>query len=298
MFNKIKSILGEQCWGIGFTSPISLDTTHHRSPKIKWIKGTPRDRWYADPFIVKDDKNNITILAEEYRYKAKIGTIAELTINKKTNRITAIRDVLNLSTHLSFPLLFKDNTNVYICPENYQSGRWTAYKYDIDNGIIGEPIILINKPLVDASCATIDKKYYVFGTMFSENFSEGARELYIYEANNFEGPYELFQTIKLDKAIARGAGAIIFHQDRMIIPTQNCEGRYGQEVVFSDLYLSNGEFHLAEITRLTPKKFSRFRAGIHTYNQFQNIAVVDGVKYRYGIIANLLSSLYKMFIKC
>lgn len=296
MFKRIKSILGEQCWGIGLTQPITFDGANIKLTNIKWIKGIPRDRWYADPFIVKEDQNNIKILAEEYRFNDKIGTITELTINKKNNRIISIKDVLRLSTHLSFPLLFKDGSNTYLCPENYESGKWTAYKYDVDNGVVGSPIVLINKPLVDATCIKVGNKYYVFGTMYSNDFRNGARDLYIYVASNFDGPYELSQTIKFDHAIARGAGAIIQQHSKMIMPTQNCDNTYGKEVIFNNLYFQDGQFQLSEIARILPNKLSRYGLGIHTYNQNQNIAVVDGIRYRYGIIASIASIIYQFTV--
>lgn len=294
--NKIKSILGEPCWGIGFMSPIIFDSPNTMAAKIKWIKGVPSDRWYADPFIVDYDKEKIILLAEEYMYNTQIGTIAELTINRKTNRIVKIKDILKLSTHLSFPLLFEDGANLYLCPENYQSGGWSVYKYDKNKHIIGPPVLLIDQPLVDVSCVKIDKKYFVFGTKYSDDFSNAARQLYIYSADNFMGPYEQHQVIEFDNADARGAGAIISHGGKMIIPTQNCNGSYGKEVIFSQLSFENNRFSVAEKFRISPKTFSRYCDGRHTYNQRGEIAVVDGVGRRYGRIISFLSSIYRTII--
>lgn len=294
IIKRIKKIIGKYVWNVGIISPIKLNEQKHNI-KVNWIKGASRRNWYADPFILSYDDNKIDILVEEYIANKDKGIISQLVVDIKTLRIVESTKILELGSHLSFPLIFKDNGKTYVMPENYQSGRLTLYEYDVARKRIINPTVILNEAVVDSSILKFNNTYYIFTTKYSMDFCGGAHDIHIYKSENITGPYQLHQTIALDVPIARGAGSIIQEEGNIYIPTQNCQERYGQQVVLQQLYFDNNKFHIKEISRISP--ISPYNKGCHTYNQLGKFAVIDGYKYKYGKTAELISIIYKLLIK-
>lgn len=294
LVNRLKRRLGECVWNIGIIKPIKLGDATHKI-KVNWLKGIPRDNWYADPFILMYDDNTIEILVEEYITKDAKGVISLLIINSKTLRLECSVRLLELDTHLSFPLIYKDSGKTYILPENYQAGCLTLYEYDDVNKQLVNPKIILNESVVDSSILKISHCYYLFTTKFTENCSEGPQDLFIYKAEKIIGPYHLHQVLSFDAPIARGAGAIIQDGNYYYIPTQNCLSGYGRQVIINKLSIDNDKFSIYEVSRISP--LNPYSKGCHTYNKCDNYAVIDGYKYRYGIAADFMSYIYKVLIK-
>ena len=153
--NRLKAFISEYVWNIGIVTPIDLsDTGHHMT--INWIKDIPRSSWYADPFILQYDEYKIEILAEEYIKQSKKGIISLLTIDAKNYKLIQSQKILELDTHLSFPLIYRDGDKTYILPENYQSGHLTIYEYDSIGKCLVNPHIILEEAVVDSSIMKIN----------------------------------------------------------------------------------------------------------------------------------------------
>ena len=72
----------------------------------------PKDKFWADPFVVKED-GEYYIFFEEYLYKTKKGHLSVLKIDKKGN-YTEPKIILNKDYHLSYPFVFKDRGSFYM----------------------------------------------------------------------------------------------------------------------------------------------------------------------------------------
>lgn len=83
--------------------------------------------YYADPFILKIDKNYIDILVEEYQRIKRKGRIILLRfcIDKK---IVHKFNFLSTNYHLSYPYIFEFKGNQYFSPESAQIGKQIIYK--------------------------------------------------------------------------------------------------------------------------------------------------------------------------
>lgn len=298
LVSKLKQLLSKQVWNIGITKPIELGKANYAidySLKINWIKGLPRDNWYADPFILNHDDKTFEILVEEYIANDAKGVISLLIIDAKSFRILKTSRLLELDTHLSFPLIYKDSGRTFVIPENYQSGQLSIYEYDKITKRLVNPRIILNEAVVDTSIQKIDEYYYIFTTKYSQDNYGGSKELHIYKSTGIMGPYHPHQVISFDSPIARGAGAIVHHGNNYYIPTQNCTTGYGKQVIINKLSLEDGMFTISEISRISP--FRPYNNGVHTYNELDDYAVIDGYKYKYGLFSQLLSRIYNLIKK-
>lgn len=291
IINALKLYLSEPCCAVGFIDNLEV-INKISTPKVNWIKGVPKDRWYADPFILAVTNSTVELLVERYKYEDGKGVLSHLLINRKNNHLIRESVILELTTHLSFPFIIEENDVIYVMPENYQSGKLSVYEYDRYHNQLINQHILINEPLVDAVCKKIDGYYYIFATKYDDNFYEAAKTLYVYRSTSLKGRYILIQTISHEKAEVRGAGEIIELGGNFIRPSQDCNDGYGRGVIFSKLNLKDGIFEIAEYDRLFPSD-RRYSLGLHTYNRTSDIVVVDGIGYRRSWLSKIASYIYK-----
>lgn len=86
----------------------------------------PKDRFWADPFIIeKNDKYYIFI--EELIYKENKGKISLIEMDKNGNYSPA-QVILERNYHLSYPFLFEENDTLYMIPETAENRTIELYK--------------------------------------------------------------------------------------------------------------------------------------------------------------------------
>ena len=100
--SKLSHFINEQHWTLGFIEQPLKDIIDGKPYEIIYVKGMPRDRWFADPFILDYDEDRIQVLVEEFCYKLCRGRIAWLSFDRKSYRLLEYKIILDLPTHLSF----------------------------------------------------------------------------------------------------------------------------------------------------------------------------------------------------
>lgn len=255
-----------------------------RYAKVRWIKvgRYAKDGWFADPFFLTVTEEEIVLLVEEMIYYTGKGILAKLVIDRKDMTIKSKKTILELDTHLSYPIYFCENDKIYIYPENQESGSVKIYEYDEKKETSVYVKDIINEPLVDTQIVKIDGVYYAFGVKMVSGLQSDTKTLLIYKSDKLLGDYKYFQTIDNDKCEERGAGFIhIDGQGRLIRPAQCCEGGYGKAVVLYQLQLKDGLFTETEIDRIEPDESAPYGSVLHTFNNMNGLYVVDGFKWIY-----------------
>ena len=272
-------------WDLG----IAFEAEGHRYDASEWnfhIIKAPKDRWFADPFILDVTDTVIIVLVEEFSYRINRGRLAKLIIDKETFQLKSMKIVLDLNTHLSFPAILRDGTDIYIDPENSASGSSMLYKYNSEDDSVSVIKQLSNQPLTDAIITKIDDSSYIFTT---EIPTQNGNKLSIYTALDDMESYKLIQNITLFDNTARSAGDIFVDNGKIVRPAQNCNGGYGVGLVFQEIIKdSKGDFVLKELFRRKPIKNY---IGMHTYNQYKGCYVVDLHARRYPYLHKCLQFL-------
>ena len=262
------------------------------SKKIHWLRypAGKRKSWFADPFILSIKGNHIQVLAEEYSYEYKIGSIALLDIIRDKNEYTLYDSttILSLSTHLSFPYIFEEAGVTYLCPENYQSGGVSIYKYDPDTKQMNFINQIIDDPLVDVQIFSHNGEYYAMGVKTYTGSMDETKELSIYHSKTLCDKYSLVQTIINEKKEERGAGQIWRENDYYVRPAQCCEFQYGSMLIFYRLNIIDGKIIERELYRYKPSYYSKNGLSLHTYNKLNALCVVDGHDYKNVRLASRL----------
>lgn len=247
--------------------------------RLNIVKNPYSSKWFADPFILEEDANIIQFLVEEFDYSVGRGRIARLVVDKKDNEIKECHIILDLPTHLSFPVIYRIDANIYVHPENSVSGSSFIYLYDRNADELVKPTLMIDEPITDAIIRKDENCYHMFATKIPE--SNGC-ELHEYRSLNLLGPYKYVCTDMYDKNTARMAGKFIeLPMGGVVRPAQDCSEDYGKAVIMYDGH--------KELCRITPTSYKY--AGIHTFNILGNTFVIDLKKYDYPFIYKLIRTI-------
>lgn len=291
---KLLDFIRSYKWDLG----IALEAEGHRFNSPKWdfhIVKAPKNKWYADPFILDVTDDNIIVLVEEFTYSINQGRLAKLVIDKNTYKVKSEKIILSLTTHLSFPAILRIGNQIFIYPENSESGKSIIYQYNSKDDSLVETNTLSDLPLTDAIITEIDGNNYLFATKIPK---QNKNELAIYTSKERIGHYNLHQVIFLNDNTARGAGDIFVDGNKLIRPAQNCNGGYGIGLVFQEVIKDkNDSIELRELFRKLPiKKYT----GMHTYNKFKGYAIVDLHARRHPFlyrVSYIIKNVLKLFFK-
>lgn len=285
MFDLRKE-LSRKIWNIGFIDAHHLDDVVHKRWDIQFLVHHEK-KWFADPFILDVLDHEIHLLVEEMDFSRTTGRIALLKVDRQTYELKSVKILLELDSHLSFPAIIRKDNRVYVYPENSKSGSLKLYEYHVEEERLSLVEHMIDMPLTDAIYYKDGEGDYVFSTVMPD---PNGKTLYVYrkEGNTFG----LFQEIVFNDNSARNAGDV-FRMDGMLVrPTQNCNDYYGSGMVFQRMEKENGIFRFEEIGRVNPP--SRYN-GLHTFNQYKGVTVVDVRQAAHPLIHSLYIHLGKAF---
>lgn len=283
----MKNIKNGSNWNIGFSDITKDDFISSKElGRVTWMKHTYRDRFFADPFILKVTPENIVVLAEEYIFDNPPGRIVELVVDRKTKCLKKRYELLKLPTHLSYPAIIRINNEIYVYPENGQSGQLNLYRYDAENHKLVDPLCILNKPVADATIFhTGGYGYILTATMYPET-QECAyifKSKAIFDSFEKEGA-EIFQK---SRSCSRPAGDLFEVNGIVYRPAQDCSLRYGGAL--SIMCFDPKSQRETLCFNITPDSF-KYPLGIHTINFKDGVVVVDGYGYLNPIIGRIYAS--------
>ena len=93
-----------------------------------------------------------------------------------------------------------------------------------------------------------------------------------YEADVVMGKYKYVSSVYFKDKIGRSAGDIFEYNGRWIRPAQVNNRDYGESLCFQELKKTSNCYELTEITRVKAPKFT---TGLHTFNGYKGVYVVD-----------------------
>lgn len=251
-----------------------------RSAGSGWnIVLAPRGHFYADPFVVKWQGRS-AVFFEDFSFDCRKGAIACFEVRPDGFR-GEVREVLNLSTHLSYPYVFDYKGNLYLMPEQSSSARLSLWRC-VEFPCRWEPAgtLMEGRCCIDASLIQWEERYWLFAST-PEDSADSSRELSVFFSESPFGPWSVhpLNPVKSDIRSARPAGRPFVHGGSLYRPVQDCSRRYG------------GGVSLCRIEELTPQRFKETvvrplkfdlplqNLGSHTFNFDEEFEVTDGRRF-------------------
>ena len=176
-------------WNIGFVESSVEDILKSSNVELKvnWLKHCYKDRFFADPFILNIDNENIKVLVEDYPYYKKKGEISLLVIDRKTYELKDRKVVLEQPYHMSYPFIFwKNDGTFWVAPEASQSGKLFCYVMNKEDNRLVDQRILLDKPALDSTIIKYNGKYWLFCTFRG---ADSNRCLNVFYSDFADGPW-------------------------------------------------------------------------------------------------------------
>lgn len=270
---KIKKKLRNKIeqWGILFDFNENIFESIDQCRKIL----PPKDRYYADPFILKKD-NEYFVFIEEVIYKEKKGHISYFKIDKNGN-YTSPKKILERNYHMSYPFVFEFENNYYMIPETSENKSIDLYKCKkFPDEWEFEKNIMKNICAVDSTLLRKDNLWWLFTSIpFMESSSNDTLSIF-YSDDLFGNEWILHpkNPVISDVRKARSAGKILQINNDYVRPSQDCSIGYGRGITFSKIKnLDELSYDDEKIGDVYPEQANI--EGIHTFAQCEKLRIFD-----------------------
>lgn len=234
--------------------------------------------WMADPFPIVY-QGSLYIFAEAFLYKSeRNGVIAYCRF--ENGAFTKWTVSMDKHWHLSYPNVFVIDEKLYMCPETRRNDEISVYELEaFPDQWKKVKVLAANVGCVDTTFCRYKGEDYMFTFQPAVRGLESA--LYLYRIVN--GEIAEPQILSKDIGSARPGGNIIHKDGKVFRVSQNGRPEYGSGLVFSEIDSMYPVYKEHEVKRVYPQDVSgewkRKFVGIHTYNQIDEIEVID-LKYR------------------
>ena len=246
--------------------------------EFTYIKNSFR-YWRADPFLF-EHKGETYIFAELFdrlKGKGKIG-VAKI----KNGKCGKFKICLDLPWHLSYPCVYKQNSEIYMVPECARSGKITVYKSKSFPYEWEESYVLYEGVGVDTTPVQIEGHPFGFFTTLKTKDNNKNNCLYYIDNDSKQA-----QLLTENDLTVRSAGHVFSIGSKTLRPSQDCKNSYGGGLFFKMIddcsveHFKESNFRRIDVSDIKTNNSSISFNGIHTYNKTNIYEIID-LSYEVG----------------
>ena len=241
----------------------------------------PKDRIWADPFVIDKDGKTYVFL-EEQSFKSQIGHISVLELSKKG--WTEPKVVIKQPYHMSFPFLFENDSKLYMIPETgknncieYYECTNFPYKWE-KKGTLMNDVVAMDSVLLEK-----DGTWYLFTSILTPQGASSWDELHLFHSDaplTTDWQPHPMSPIVTDVRKARMAGDFFKKNGELFRPSQNCSDHYGASITLNRvLTLSRTKYEEVEVDSSTADWASDLYS-THTLNSSKSVTLIDAQIHR------------------
>lgn len=290
---KDRMILRSDMWNLGFITDDIAEVIKSDKLNIHWMKHSYTDRWFADPYLLEVTDKQIVVLVEEFCYKLRKGRIARLVVSRPDYVLQDMKIILELPTHLSFPVIYKKDSEVYVMPENSRSGGISIYRYNAEAEQLDKVREVGHLPLTDATIVKFKTgEEYIFSTQLPTP-NGNILQIFPFDSNHMTMDEKYLDSVTFRSNIARNAGDAFYIGEQLYRPAQDCNKCYGNGLNIQQVNKVGNKFEFKSINEFYSDN-ADYSLGYHTFNMKNGLIVVDGHRYRFPKMVQLLNFLSKL----
>jgi len=264
-------------WGLMFDLGDAVTRPFRQYKKLM----APRDRFWADPFVIYKD-NRYYIYVEEMKYNDK-GHISLIVMDEQGHCEKPVR-ILEKPYHLSYPFIFSWQGNHYMIPESGANRTVDVYRLEHFPAKWTFHATLLSKiKAADTTLYFYQNRWWLFTNIQQNMGTANWVELFLFYADSpFSDNWISHpqNPIVSDVRRARPAGSIYEQHGKLFRPAQDCSKTYGYGIrVHQILTMNEQEYHEVEVRYIEPDWDSSIK-GIHTINKAHNLTIVDVIYKR------------------
>jgi hypothetical protein len=232
--------------------------------------------WCADPFAFDHDGKTYLFM-EVFDKTTQKGAIGYRVIDR--GKVSGIRICLNTGDHMSYPMIYRANGQIYMIPECFESNRLTVYRA-VEFPDRWEPCEVLPglRKVCDTNYLAVDgQEYLLTMPLHGQPFQYDQLELYIRRQGKWESADCGPMTLGADRA--RNGGHFFRYKGEWIRPSQNCAASYGEALNLNKVTkLSPDGYEETLWNKITVADIRTDREGfdgIHTFNHSASYDVID-----------------------
>jgi hypothetical protein len=278
---KFRDSLMHEQWFIAFRFQTTDDHPATELTQMHTII-PPRDRLWADPFVVVEDGRAV-VFVEEMTYREHRGGIACLEL-RRDGTWTSPRRILERPYHLSYPCVFRWRGDLYMVPESVENQTIELYRcvrfpdqwefvQQLASGVSA----------ADSTIFELNGLWWMYTSIRS--VGRIFDELSLYYAESPLGPWQPhpLNPVQTNVAGGRCGGAPFIHRGAVYRAAQNGARRYGHSLQIRQIVsLTPEQWEEREVASILPDWRPGLK-GTHTFNHADGVTVVDGLQYRWAI---------------
>ncbi|EHD13633.1 hypothetical protein CIN_18250 [Commensalibacter intestini A911] len=293
------SIYETDIWRVGIIKAPMAEVVAKGVDHVHWLEEEPSFKFLADPFGLHQD-GKLYVFAEGYDYRDRHGRIEVLVFDDKTLKLLDRAVVLEEPWHLSYPILIKDQGNIYMLPEAYKSGKTNLYKA-VQFPYQWEPVSEFSFPemVIDPSIFFHDGLWWMFYTPADSGYSRQS-VLSVAFSESLMGAWQLHpqNPVRITPASSRPGGSVLVTDDGIILPTQDCTRTYGGGLSFlkiTSLTPEKFEAHVVKHLNANDGVFGSYCHGVHTLSAMGEYTLIDAKRMAESAFERLkIDALYQL----
>jgi len=239
----------------------------------------PPNRYLADPFVLYRDGSHVC-LVEDYNHSTNRAHITAFKIDREG--YTELGCALKEDFHLSFPFVFEESSDLYMCPESQAAREIRLYKcVSYPLGWKLHRVLMKEVAAADTTLFKHDGKWWMLTNIDSSESGDHCSELHVFYADDLGSsnwtPHPMNPVI-FDSRRARNGG-LLFDRDGVfrVFQAQGF-GVYGESMGIARITeLTTERYEEQVLYSITPSFFAGL-IGTHTYSFAGGLLAVDFLK--------------------
>jgi|SRR3972149_2177400 len=237
----------------------------------------PKDRFWADPFIIFKD-NVYYVFFEEFVYEKNKGHISFLTI-KENGDYSKPKRILERSYHLSYPFIFSYDEKYYMIPESSINNTIEVYECsEFPEKWSFHKTLIENITATDSTLFYKDGKWWLFTSVTNYQNQKRENELFLFYSDKPLSNKWISHPknpIVSNVKGSRSAGKIFEENGAILRPAQDCSKRYGYGIIFYQINILNEmDYQEKEVQTIYPN-WDKKIIGVHSYGRENKLTVID-----------------------
>jgi hypothetical protein len=243
----------------------------------------PKDRFWADPFIIYQEGLNYVFFEEALYSNPQHAYICCLII-KPDGTVEKPVKILHETYHLSYPFVFKYQDSYWMIPESSEKRTIDVYRCDnFPDKWHLHKTLMRNIEAYDTTLFHYENKWWLFANVVEKPGLSSWDELFLYYADfplSDDWKSHPQNPIVSDVRNSRPAGNIFEYRGSLYRPAQNSSIRYGYGIKINKIIKMTEEVYEEITIDSIEPHFNRSIIAIHTLNFENNLTMIDAQKRR------------------
>ena len=266
----------EKRWSIGYQ--YTSDWMNVSLRKSKFIQN-PKGRFLADPFVIKKN-NEYFCFVEDYSFSSEKGSISLIKIDSSGYQI--FENIINEDFHLSYPFIFEQSGQYYMCPESYQANEIRLYKcIEFPCKWEFHKTLMKGVHALDTSIFFENGKWRMLTNIDSSALKKEGSELHLFSADSFDSNNWIPSNqnpIIFDSSRGRNGGLVISKENKYRVSQNSSYDQYGSAFSINLIKEINDNNYVEQHLVTVKPNFKKNLLGTHTFSCAEDIVVFDIVK--------------------